>query len=250
MNLRFVIIEDEPPARIRLKRLLKELRPDAVCAGEAEDGHSALGLLASVSADVLFLDIEFPPEGAFGLLRQARETGVFVPPIIFVTAFDRFALEAFRWAARDYLLKPINRQRLEEALGRIERQVNRAQELEPLLEAHAAARQQLAPSRFTVLSKGCYRVFSWSEVSHISTENRLVSVHTQEGRFTLDRTLEELEKLLAPRFIRCHRGALVALDRIRELIPEGGGSGELRLDTGQRVPVSRDRMTEVRRHLG
>ena len=249
MPLTYALIEDEPPARLRLKRLLQELRPGAVCLAEAADGEAGLDLLASTEPDVLFLDIEFPPAGAFGLLAQARERGLRPPPIVFVTAFDQHAVQAFRWSAWDYLLKPVERAQLEEALARVEQ---RLQPGDPaaLLQALQAAKRAEAPDRFTLLHKGRFKVFAWDEVTHLVTEHRLLFVATAEGRFVLDRTLDELEKLLAPRFLRCHRGAMVAVARIRELLPEPGGTGELRLDTGDRVPVSRDRMAEVRRRLG
>jgi len=250
LALTYALIEDEPPARQRLKRMLQELRPEAVCLGEAADGEAGLHLLTRTRPEVLFLDIEFPPEGAFGLLEQAKEFGLALPPIVFVTAFDRHALEAFRWAARDYLLKPLERQHLQEALGRVEQRREPQGDLEDLVQALRAAKQAQAPERFTIQHKGRFKVFAWDEVSHVVTENRLLFVCTAEGRFVLDRTLDELEQLLSPRFLRCHRSAMVAFRRIRELVPEPGGTGELRLDTGDRVPVSRDRMAELRRRLG
>ena len=248
MPLKYAIIEDEPPARQRLKRLLQELRPEAVCLAEAGDGEAGLHLLTLTRPDVLFLDIEFPPGGAFALLARAKELKLPLSPIVFVTAFDRHALQAFRWSAWDYLLKPLERAQLAEALERIEQRGNA--DLGELLHAQQLARKGEAPDRFTVLHKGCFKVFAWDEVSHLTTENRLLFVHTPEGRFVLDRTLDELERELAARFLRCHRSAMVALGRIRELRPEAGGTGELCLDTGDRVPVSRDRMADLRRRLG
>ena len=249
MVLKYALIEDEPPARQRLRRLLSALRPEAVCLAEAGDGEAGLQLLRLTQPDVIFMDIEFPPGGAFGLLAQARQLKLPLPPIIFVTAFDQHALQAFRWSAWDYLLKPVEPGQLAEALERVEQRLAPA-DLGELLHALGLARQGQAPDRFTVLHKGSFKVFAWDEVSHLTTENRLLLVHTPEGRYVLDRTLEELEKELAGRFLRCHRSAMVALPRIRELRPEPGGGGELGLDTGERVPVSRDRMAELRRCLG
>lgn len=250
MPLKFALVEDEPPARQRLKRMLQELRPDSVCLAEAADGDAGLRLLSVTQPDVLFLDIEFPPGGAFGLLAKAKEQGLPLPPIVFVTAFDQHAVEAFRWSAWDYLLKPVERERLLESLDRVEQRLQPSADLEPLLQALQAVRRAEVPERFTLLHKGRLKVFAWDEVSHIFTENRLLFVCTSEGRFVLDRTLDELEKQLAPRFLRCHRSAMVAFNRIKELVPESGGTGELHLETGDRVPVSRDRMAEVRRRLG
>jgi DNA-binding LytR/AlgR family response regulator len=249
MPLRYAIIEDEPPARARLKRLLAELDPSAVCVAEAGDGVAGLVLLRETRIDLLFLDIEFPPDGAFGLLRKAREAGVALPAIAFITAFDQHALEAFRWAACDYLLKPVERERLAETLARAR---PRGDELDfgLLLQALEATRRKAMPERFTVLVKGRILVLAWAQVSHLRTENRLLFVHTPEGRFILDRSLDELEALLAPRFFRTHRSAMVALEAIRELVPDPGGTGEVLLQDGGRLPVSRDRMPELRARLG
>lgn len=242
----YALVEDEPPARTRLKRLLAEAAPGATCLFEAADGLEALACLRSQRPDLLFLDIEFPPEGAFGLLRRAREEGLPLPPLAFVTAFDRYAVEAFRWAACDYLLKPVERGHLQETL-------RRAAPAPPdpgdLLQALEAVKRQEAPARFTVLVKGRLRVLAWADVGHLRTENRLLFVHTSEGRFVLDRTLDELEGLLAPGFLRTHRSAMVALGAVKELVAEAGGFGEVVLRDGTRVPVSRDRMAEVRRRL-
>ena len=248
MSLRYALVEDEPPARLRLKRMVAELAPDSICVAEAEDGEGGLALLRNTTPDLLFLDIEFPPEGAFGLLRRAREAGLALPPIAFVTAFDQHAVEAFRWAACDYLLKPLDRDRLRDTLGRVS-SGPAAPDLNQLLEALQSAQRHQVPERFTVQVKGRLRVLAWAEVSHLRTENRLLLVHTPEGHFVLDHTLDELEATLAPRFIRVHRGAMVALDQIRELLPEPGGTGELRLADGSRLPVSRDRMPDLRRRL-
>lgn len=261
--LRYALIEDEPPARGRLKRLVAELAPGSQCMGEAADGETGLALLAQFQGeapDLLFLDIEFPPEGAFGLLRRAKELGLVLPPLAFVTAYDQHAVEAFRWAACDYLLKPVERARLSETLARVGAKPAHAPASAPvpdltpdlglLLQALEATRKRAMPERFTVLMKGRILVLAWAQVSHLRTENRLLFVHTPEGRYVLDRSLDELEDLLAPRFIRVHRSAMVALDAIRELAPDPGGTGELRLLDGSRVPVSRDRMADLRARLG
>lgn len=249
MSLTYLLIEDEPPARSRLKRLIQELRPESACLGEAGDGLDGLALLAAKPAELLFLDIEFPPQGAFGLLRSAKEAGLRLPPIVFTTAYDQYAIEAFRWAAWDYLLKPVDRARLEEALQRVEERCESLPELANLLQSLDSMRRSRIPERFTVMVKGSLRILAWAEVTHLCTENRLLFVHTPEGRFILDRTLDELEVLLAPRFFRCHRKAMVALDALKELVPDGSGTGEARLANGACVPISRERMAELRRRL-
>jgi DNA-binding LytR/AlgR family response regulator len=249
MSLKYALIEDEPPARSRLQCMVEELRPGSLCLGEAEDGNSGLELLRQIQPEVLFLDIEFPPMGAFGLLRAARAESLKLPPIVFVTAYSNHAIEAFRWEAWDYLLKPLVTERLEEALARVEGRLLVQPDIGVLIQAMEAVRKKEAPERFTVTLRGRLRVLAWGDVSHLSTENRLLFAHTPEGRFPIDRTLDELEALLSPTFLRCHRGAMVALTAVKELVIESGGSGELITLGGDRIPVSRERMPAIRRCL-
>jgi DNA-binding LytR/AlgR family response regulator len=245
----YLLIEDEPPARELFHALIHGLRPEARCLGEAEDGVQGLELLRHHQPDALFLDIEFPPDGAFGLLRRAREAGLILPPTVFVTAYGHHAVEAFRWAACDYLLKPIEPALLAESLARLEaRQPDL--DLPGLLDTLRALQNQTLPERFTVQAKGRLRVLRWQDVTHVATENRLLFVHTAQGRFVLDRTLEELEPMLAPAFLRIHRGALVAVSAISELEAETGAPGVVVLTEGSRLAVSRERLPEVRRRLG
>jgi DNA-binding LytR/AlgR family response regulator len=247
--LTYLLIEDEPPARHLFHTMVRQLRPEARCLGEAEDGMQGLELLQSHRPDALFLDIEFPPEGAFGLLRRARELGLVLPPTVFVTAYGHHAVEAFRWSACDYLLKPIEPGLLAETFTRLE-SLRPSLDLPMLLEALRSAQNHAPPERFTVQTRGRLRVLRWQDVTHLRTENRLLFVHTPQGRFVLDRTLEELEPLLAPAFLRTHRSALVAVSAIAELEAEPGEPGLVVLTDGSRLPVSRERLPQVRQRLG
>ena len=245
----YLLIEDEPPARDLLHAMIRRLRPEAHCLGEAADGLEGLKLLARHQPDALFLDIEFPPEGAFSLLRCAREAGLPIPPTVFVTAYGHHAVEAFRWSACDYLLKPIDPGLLAEALARLE-SIRPALDLPALLDTLRSLQAHALPERFTVQVKGRLRVLRWQEVTHLRTENRLLFVHTPQGRFILARTMEELEPMLAPSFLRIHRSAMVALSAIAELEAEPGEPGVAVLQDGTRLPVSRERLPQVRQRLG
>ncbi len=244
----YLLIEDEPPARDLMHGLIARARPDARPLGEAEDGVSGLALIRAHRADCLFLDIEFPPEGAFGLLSRAREEGLVLPPIVFVTAYDHYAVEAFRWAACDYLMKPVEPGHLAEAIARVAA-LRPLLDVQQVLASLQSLKEHRVPERFTVQVKGRLRLLEWKDVTHLRTENRLLFVHTPEGRFILDRSLEELEPMLAPAFLRVHRSAMVAVSAISELEAEPGLPGEAILRDGTRLPVSRERLPAVRKRL-
>lgn len=245
----YLLVEDEPPARDLLRAMIQRIRPEARCLGEAADGLQALELLSRIQPRCLFLDIEFPPAGAFGLLKAAKERGLQLPPIVFVTAYDHHAVEAFRWAACDYLLKPVEPGQLAEAMSRVDPRAP-ALDVAALLAGVEAAEQKHLPECFSVPHRGRRKVIRWPEVTHLATENRLLFVHTAEGRFVLDRTLDALEPMLHPHFLRVHRSVLVALSAISELEAESGAKGEVILRDGTRLPVSRERLPEVRQRLG
>jgi len=244
-SIRFAMIEDEAPARAMLKHLMADLSPQSTCIGEAPDGDEGMALLGRCAPDLLFLDIEFPPDGAFGMLDRARRAGLVIPPIAFVTAYDSYALDAFRWAACHYLLKPVEPDQLRECLGRIPA----SPDLPLLLETHAATRSHTLPDRFTVKIRDRVKVLRWRDVHSIQTDHRLLFVHTAEGRFILDRTLEELVERLEPGFVRIHRSILVNLAYVQELDPSPGHTSLLLLTSGERLPVSRDRLAHVRQTL-
>ncbi len=244
--MRFFIVDDEPLARLRLRQLMDEVSATGQCVAEAADGLEALEMLSRNSADVLFLDVEFPPDGAFGVLDEARKRHLKLPPIILTTAYSRYALEAFRWAVVDYLLKPLESGRLRQALERIGPP---APNLDVLREAIEAVRNKKLPERFVVSTREGFRVLHWREVSHVDTENRLVLVNTADGRFVLDRTMQELELLLVGVFLRVHRSALVNLSLVRKVTMEGDGAATVHLANGSQLPVSRDRVAEVKRRL-
>lgn len=234
---RILMIEDEPLARARLRRLVAELRPAACWLGEAGDGTAGLHLLRTHAdaLDLLFLDIELPPGGAFSLLADAEAEGLPLPPVVFVTAHASFAVDAFRWAACDYLLKPVTRPRLAQAM-------RRAQDLRSPALPLPPAPPSTPPERLVVHHRGRLVVVPLSEVTHLVSEQRLVLVVTPAGRFVVDRTLAELEGRLGGRFYRIHRSALVALDRVVAVEPDGRGSADVLLGCGARLAVSRDRL--------
>jgi two-component system LytT family response regulator len=256
MTLDVLVVDDEPPARERLCRLLAEIETVKV-VGEARDGVQALEMIEALSPDLVLLDIQMPGLDGFGVI-QALDAP---PLIIFVTAYDEYAIRAFEVHALDYLLKPFSRERLKTALRRAEERlagvgdpgVDPAQgfsaQLAPLLERLAAQGHYL--TRLAVRDREGVRVLDAREVDWIGVEGEQVIVHVGERAFPIRRTLADLEARLDPaQFFRAHRSAIVNLDRVQKIIPWFKGSHKLELTTGVEVDLSRAQARALRNILG
>jgi len=246
--LRTLIVDDEAPARDRLRRLLSGVE-DVDVVGEAADGLQAVEMIEEQNPDLVLLDVQMPGLDGFGVI-QALEAP---PAIIFVTAYDEYALRAFEVHALDYLLKPFPRKRLEAALGRAREALAGEQDLAarlaPLVESLAAEGHYL--TRLAVRDRDRIRVLDAAEVDWIGIEEEQVVVYVGERTYTIRRTLAELEAGLDPaHFFRAHRSAIVNLDRVREIVPWFKGSHILRLTTGAEVDLSRARARQLRDMLG
>jgi len=245
---RYAVVEDEPLAMRVLTRMLASLAPDAELAWEAADGDSAFCSLRQDPVDVLFLDIMFPPGGAFRLLEQARTALPLLPKIVFVTSREDQALKAFEWAAFDYLLKPVTAPRVKETLERL-RASQASSDLESLLRMVKDLAHQTGPERFTVAIRDRMLVFRWSEVMYLHTEFRQVFAHTARGKVPLDKGVDELEALLGDRFVRIHRSSLVNLDYLVEVRNPASLAGEAVMQDGVSLSVSRARMDDLLQRL-
>jgi two-component system LytT family response regulator len=246
--VRILIVDDEAPARQRLKRLLADIEGVEII-GEAEDGVQAVELIEGQQPELVLLDIQMPGLDGFGVIEALEQP----PPIVFITAYDEYAIRAFEINALDYLLKHFSKERLEQAIRRAqEAQVDEqhfAQQLAPLLESLASQGQYL--TRLAVRAPTCIRVLNTDEVDWISVENEQTFVHVGSEAFPIQRTLADLETRLAPTcFFRTHRSAIVNLDRVKEIIPWFKGSHKLRLTTGAEVDLSRAQARALRRILG
>lgn len=259
--LRVAIVDDERPARARLRRML-EACDGVTVAGEAADVPEARALLAREQPDVVFLDVQMPGESGFALLegRSSR------PAVVFVTAYDHYAVQAFEANAVDYLLKPFRRERLEQALARARRDLAQPEELSrhlaELLAALAAA--GVAPpaaaatpapplDRLTVRVGTRQQIPRVADVLWFGADHKLVFAATAGDRHWINFTLDQLEQRLDPRrFVRVHRGAIVNLDHATALEPAFAGTWRLRLDDAARteVPVSRARARPLKARLG
>jgi two-component system LytT family response regulator len=247
MTIRVLIVDDEVPARERLRRFLEDIQGVEIM-GEAQNGIQAVEMIENGSPDLVLLDIQMPGLDGFGVLEALDQP----PPIIFVTAYDEYAIRAFEVNALDYLLKPFSKERLEEAIRRVtESEVEDRvfiQKLGSLLTTLADQEHYL--TRLAVWHRSNIRLLEVDEIDWIGVEGKQSVVHVGEAFYPVRRTLTELETVLDPkRFFRAHRSAIVNLDRVSEIIPWFKGSHKLRLSTGAEVELSRARARELKEIL-
>ena len=242
--IRTLIADDEAPARARL-RLLLAAHGDIEIAGEAETGVQAMELAGSLKPDLILLDIQMP--GCTGL-DIAASLAAPRPSIVFCTAYDEHAVDAFELAAVDYLLKPISRARLAQALERVR---TAAPERGENSLDRAASRQSIRAARFLVRSGASYVVIPEARVLFFSSDGGLTRLVTESATYLMDPTLNELERRLSPaRFFRISRASLISLNAVAEVHPLPGGAGEVALKSGQRLEVTRRRLRDLLEALG
>jgi two-component system LytT family response regulator len=247
MSMRTLIVDDEAPARDRLKRLLADIE-GVELIGEAEGGVQAVEMIEREKPDLVLLDIQMPGLDGFGVVEALEDP----PPVIFVTAYDEYAIRAFEVNALDYLLKPFSRERLEKAIRRAQEALAEERDFVtrfgPLLESLASQGQYL--TRLAVRDRDRIRVLDVDEVDWIGVEGEQVIVHVGDEAYPIRRTLTELEARLDPTtFFRAHRSVIVNLDRVKEVIPWFKGSHKLRLTTGAEVDLSRAQARALRKIL-
>ena len=253
--VRVLIADDEPRARQFLEKLLGE-HEEIDVVGAARGGSDALELVARHGPEVVFLDIHMPDLSGLEVARHiVRDRAGPLPHIVFVTAYDRYAVEAFEVAALDYVLKPLKRERLAETVRRVVGEVRDGRAgttpraLRTAME-HPPLQESMPPlKRLPVRHRREVKLLDLAEVPMVFSRDRLVLARAEGKEYLVDYTLQELEQRL-PRdqFVRVHRGALVNLDAIESY---GGEDGVLvlRLRDGTRVEASERRAAEVRRRL-
>jgi two-component system LytT family response regulator len=206
MTIRTLIVDDEPLARTAVRNVLRR-HPDVSIAGECETGAEAIAAIQSLSPDLVFLDVQMPEVSGFGVLG-ALETK-HLPIVIFVTAYDQHALRAFEVNALDYVLKPFDRERLEAALDRARRQLER-----PEKNSDWTARVE----RLIIRAEGRVFFIGASEIDWIEAQGNYVNVHGLGRAWLFREAIGTLETRLDPRrFRRIHRSTIVNLDSVREL---------------------------------
>jgi two-component system LytT family response regulator len=250
VNMRAYVLDDERLAVERLTRLLNATGRVTI-AGSATDPVAALEFLRATPVDVLFLDIQMPGLTGFELLEQLDRDVT----VVFTTAYDRYALDAFGVNSLDYLLKPIEADRLEQALDKVERFAGQARPDVRALARELAA--QLAPNRRLerIASRVGERtaVLDVARISHFTSKDKLTFAVVNGHEHVVDHTLTELEQQLdARRFVRIHRATIVNIGFVQELFPAVDGGVLVRLKNEQKteLSVARDRVRELKQRLG
>jgi two-component system LytT family response regulator len=236
--LRTLVIDDEAPARRRIKRLLAA-EPGVAIVGECGDGASAIDLIASARPDLVFLDVQMPERDGFEVV--AALTPQHLPAILFVTAYDQYALRAFEVHAVDYLLKPFTGERFRTALARARERIARRAEDRGLASLATTLRNRPAYlTRLPVRTGGRMVFVDLDAVDWMEAADNYVRLHVKQREYLVRETLGTLEAKLDPdRFARIHRSAIVHLDRVAEWRPTSHGDATLQLRDGTRLAVSR-----------
>lgn len=241
--MRALVVDDEAPARRRLADLLEGLGVEVL--GEAANGLEALDLARTRRPDVIFLDVSMPEVDGFDVARHLAEPR---PLIVFQTAYTQFAVKAFDHEALDFIVKPVTRERLAQAIDRVGRRTAAAQWNASELASFGATIGHVAarPERLLVRHGSEHRLVPVADIERFTTEEGLVSAHTNAGAHGTDYTLNELEERLRGVFVRTSRSELVAIARITAVRSNGDGSAAVTLASGTIVQVSRRRSASVR----
>jgi two-component system LytT family response regulator len=239
--MKVVIVDDEPLARDKLKVFLQR-HPQLDLVGEASDGVEAVATINRLKPDLILLDIQMPELDGLEVVTALEQDPL--PQVIFVTAFDQYAVKAFEIGAIDYLLKPVAPDRFDLALARaLENHESVGGEelterLSRVLEAMAPSRPRL--ERFLVKERDRSRFVALAEVDWIETAGNYLKLHTRQESHLIRATMTEVEARLDPRaFARIHRTAIVNLARVKYLEPWSHGDQRVVLDTGERLTLSR-----------
>ena len=238
MTLRVLVVDDEAPARRRIRRLLTA-DPDIAVVGECGDGGSAVTAILAARPDLVFLDVQMPERDGFAVVK-ALPPGA-LPAILFVTAHDKYALRAFDVHAVDYLLKPFTAERFRTALARARERIEKRTADAGL--ANLAETLRTRPtylSRVPVRSGGRTVFVDLAAVDWLEAADNYVRLQVGHREYLVRETLASLEAQLDPeRFVRIHRSVIVQADRVAELRPTSHGDAEVTLRDGTRLAVSR-----------
>lgn len=264
--LRVLVVDDEPLNRLRLEDLLRRESGVAEILS-ASDGYEAVTAIRAERPDLVFLDVQMPGKTGLDVVREIGADAM--PATIFVTAYDQYAVEAFAVAAVDYLVKPFDDERFEEAFRRARKTLaandmgRLRDQLLSILQPSANGDREAASTtsstaqaspyleRLAVEVRGTVKPVLVQEIDYITSDGPYAELHVAGRRHVIRETMQTLEERLDPsKFMRVHRSVIVRLELIESLERGAGGDGELRLRGGARLRVSRTRREALERWLG
>jgi two-component system, LytTR family, response regulator len=242
MKIDTLIVDDEPLARDRVKRFLRDVQ-DIRIVGECGNGLEAVAAIKQQKPDLVFLDIQMPEKNGFEVVKALDEKTM--PAVIFVTAYDQYALQAFDVHALDYLLKPFNRDRLQKAVSHAREQIETKrigqldERLASLIKDLKSDRKYL--ERLVVKSVGRVFFLKVDEIDYIEAAGNYVKLHAGRESHMIRETMNGIEAKLDPdKFLRIHRSTVVNIDRIKELHPMFSGDYAVILRNGTELALSRN----------
>lgn len=241
--IRTVIADDEPRAHKRIEKMLEEYEEFEIIANSS-DGKETIKILQKEKPDLVFLDIQMPEFDGFEVLQQLDMN---VPPhIIFVTAYDQFALKAFEVNAIDYLLKPFDKERFDEAVSKIKERfygntgLNSRAEIEQLLET-IENRQEAGGDRVMVKEDGKIFFLEADEIDRIESAGNYIKIITSDNQYMIRETMTNISsKLDSNRFFRVHRSTIVNIDRVKVIEPWFHGDYQVTMYNGEKLNMSRN----------
>jgi DNA-binding LytR/AlgR family response regulator len=246
-TVRVLVVDDEELARTRIANLLKDM-PDVEVVGEAENGIEAVEKVRALEPDVVILDIQMPGMDGFEVVESLEDA----PLVIFATAFDEYAIKAFEVNSVDYLLKPISKERLSEAMERARSLVSEPPARDDQMARLAELVRARAIRRLPVLKGKRIVLVDLDDITWIGAEDELVFAHTSSDKYMVNSTMAELEERLDPRvFFRTHRSSIVNLNHVKEIVPWFSGKYKVVVDddAGSELVLSRGRVKGLREIL-
>lgn len=248
--MKILIVDDEPLARERVRRHLRD-EPGIEIVGEAGNGREAVTAIEEKTPDLVFLDVQMPEMNGFDVLKALEENKI--PAIVFTTAYDKYAIQAFEFHALDYLLKPFSRERFRRSVRHAREQLENSRQSGNIDERLVSLLENLKAKKYLerIVVKSSGRVFfiKTEEIDWIEAAGNYLKLHVGRDAHLIRETMQSIEAKLDPeKFFRIHRSTLVQIDRIKELHPLFGGDYAVILRNGTELSLSRnyrDRLPEL-----
>jgi two-component system LytT family response regulator len=244
-KIKVLIVDDEKLVRDYLKRIILE-KNDIEVIGEAEDGIEAISKIQESSPDIMLLDIQMPELDGFGVLDFLDVP----PPTIFVTAYDEYAIKAFDVNAVDYILKPIRKKRLFDAIEKAKIYIQKKELWESETKRILGYIRKREVLNIPLITRKGFKLLSIEKVFWIEADGDYASIHTAKSDFFYKKSLKHLEsRLPSDLFLRVHRSYIVNFKKIKELISSTGSGYKLKMEDNSEIPVARRKSREVKKRL-